>query len=164
MGRPVAHALHSVRVMRTADDEREERNGRALARELTRLRTFEESIAEVLGTPVGKPGSGTREMLERLKELLEDKQRLCDRLTEHEAILRARAELAIGVLAGARIDRHPIVLRAAADAVQLRALAVEGQKARADDEVESFGMGDSSWLARLAIELRRVERELREGE
>lgn len=149
--------------MGTADDEREAMNGRALARELMRLRTFEEAIAEMLGTPIGKPGSGTREMVERLKTLLEDKQRQCDRLTRHEEILRARAELAIAVLAGARIDRHPIVLRAAADAVQTQALAVEGEKIRADNEIESFGMGDSSGLAALAAELRRVERELREG-
>jgi hypothetical protein len=118
-------------------DDREERNGRALARELTRLRTFEEAVAVALGTPVAKPGSGTREMV-------------------------ARLELAVGVLTGARVDRNPIVLRAAADAVQLRALAAEGQKLRADDEIEAFGMGDSTFLARVASELRSVERELRE--
>lgn len=138
--------------------EQLERNGRALGRELARLRRFEDAVTEVLGPP----RVGTDAMIGRLKELLEDNQRLCDRLTEREAILRARAELAICVLAGAPIDRHPIVLRAAAEAVQLRALEVEGRAIRADNEIESFGMGDSTWLKSLASELRRVERELRE--
>lgn len=122
----------------------EELNGRALGRELARLRRFEDGVTELLG----KPREGTDRMLKRIGALVG---------------ARARLELATAILTGKRIDRNPIVLLAAADAVQERALAVEGRKLQADHEIESFGIGgDSGWLERLGRELRDVERELRD--
>ncbi len=108
--------------------------------------------------PYAYPG-GTQAMHSDLLQAERDRDRWADR----NRLLELRADLAARVLRAEPINRHPLVLQAAADAVQERALEVEGRtiSARQDHECSDVDHSTVEWLRATARELRRIERDLR---